>query len=158
MTDEHEQRSLFQLQGIERIRRAIHEEQEYWSVVDVIGWLTDAVNASKLWNTIRSRLTSEGAQETLSQIVELPMRPADGRHRKTDAMTRATLLRLVQSISSPKAEPFKLFLAEAGEDQLSQSEQQGDSVEEMRQRYRKLERDEKWITVRILYLVTRNVW
>jgi DNA-damage-inducible protein D len=156
--NEQDPRSLLLLAGIENIRRVIYDGQEYWSVVDTIGWLTDAANASKAWATIRSRMTSEGAQETLSYIIQLPMQSKDGRHRNTDAMTRQTLLRLVQSVSSPKAEPFKLFLAEAGEDYLSQAEQQVDSVEEMRQRYRKLGRDENWINARILYIVTRNAW
>lgn len=155
--EESTERSLLPLEGVERIRRVIHDGQEYWSVVDVIGYLTDAANASKSWNTIRSRMTSEGAQETLSQIIELPMRSADGRHRRTDAATRQTLLRLIQSISSPKAEPFKLWLAEVGEEQLSQAERQ-DSIEEIRHHYRQLGRDADWINARIIYLVTRNAW
>lgn len=153
----HGQESL-PLAGIERIRRVIHEGQEYWSVVDVVGFLTEATNPSKYWNTMRSRMQSEGAQETLTQIISLPMKSADGRHRKTDAMTRSTLLRLVQSIPSPKAEPFKLFLAEAGEEKITRIEQQADSVEELRQRYRHLGRNEEWINARILYIATRNAW
>jgi len=156
--EEEETQALTPLEGVERIRRVMHEGLEYWSVVDVVGFLTDAANPSKYWNTMRSRMQGEGAQETLSQIIELPMKSADGRHRKTDAMTRQTLLRLVQSIPSGKAEPFKLFLAEAGEEKITQMEQQADSVEELRQRYRKLGRDEDWINARILYIVTRNVW
>lgn len=161
MTEENQsteqQQQLALLEGIDRIRRVIHNGQEWWSVVDVVGFLTNASNPSKYWHTMRSRMQSEGAQETIAQIIELPMRSADGRHRKTDAMTRPTLLRLVQSIPSPKAEPFKLFLAEAGEEQLTQADK-ADSVEEMRQHYRHLGRDEEWITARILYLVTRNAW
>ena len=156
--EEEETQALTPLEGVERIRRVMHEGQEYWSVIDVIGFLTDAANPSKYWNTMRSRMQGQGAQETLAQIIELPMKSADGRHRKTDAMTRQTLLRLVQSIPSRKAEPFKLFLAEAGEEKITQMEQQADSVEELRQRYRKLGRDEDWINARILYIVTRNVW
>ena len=156
--EQQEQQALLPLQGIERIRRIIHEGQEYWSVVDVVGFLTEAANPSKYWNTMRSRMQSEGAQETLTHILSLPMKSADGRHRKTDAMTRSTLLRLVQSIPSSKAEPFKLFLAEAGEEKITQMEQQADSVEELRQRYRKLGRKEEWINARILYLATRNAW
>lgn len=153
-------RSLLALAGIENIRRAVIDGIEYWSVVDTIGWLLNAgsaSNASKYWNKIRVRMTSEGARETLEQIIQIPMKSLDGRHRNTDAMTRSTLLRLVQSVSSPKAEPFKIFLAEAGEEQLIQAEQQ-DSVEQMRQHYRKLGREEQWIDARILYLVTRNAW
>ena len=153
-------RSLLVLAGIENIRRTFIDGVEYWSVVDTIGWLLNAgsaSSASKYWNKIRARMTSEGARETLAQIIQIPMKSQDGRHRNTDAMTRATLLRLVQSVSSPKAEPFKIFLAEAGEEQLIQAEQQ-DSVEQMRQHYRKLGREERWIDARILYLVTRNVW
>jgi hypothetical protein len=103
-------------------------------------------------------MQSEGAKETLSQIVQLPMKSADGRLRKTDAMNRPTLLRLVQSIPSPKAEPFKLFLAQAGEEILTEIEQQSDSLEAMRDHYRRLKRDEEWITARIIYIATRNAW
>lgn len=159
MADEGQQeRSLISLEGIEHIRRVIHEGQEYWSVIDVIGFLTGAAHPGKYWNTMRSRMHGEGAQETLSQIIELPMRSADGRLRKTDAMTRQTLLRLVQSIPSPKAEPFKLFLAEAGDEILTQMEQQAYSVDALRQHYRELGRDENWITARIIYIATRNGW
>lgn len=156
--EEEQQQALMPLEGVERIRRAIHEGQEYWSVVDVIGFLTEAAHPSKYWYTMRSRMNSEGAQETLSQIIELPMKSADGRLRKTDAMNRATLLRLVQSIPSPKAEPFKVFLAQAGEEVLTQVEQQSDTLEAMRDHYRRLKRDEEWINARILYIATRNAW
>ncbi|GAC1672340.1 MAG: hypothetical protein NVS9B9_29740 [Ktedonobacteraceae bacterium] len=157
-SSEEERQALTPLAGVERIRRVMHEGQEYWSVVDVVGFLTETANPSKYWNTMRSRMQGEGAQETLAQIIELPMKSADGRHRRTDAMTRQTLLRLVQSIPSHKAEPFKIFLAEAGEEKISQMEQQADSVEELRQRYRKLGREEDWINARILYIITRNAW
>jgi len=153
-----EQRVLLPLEGVEHIRRVMHEDQEYWSVVDVVGFLTEAANPSKYWHTMRSRMQSEGAQETLSQIIEIPMKSADGRLRKTDAMNRATLLRLIQSIPSPRAEPFKLFLAEAGEETLTEIERQNDTLEAMRDHYRQLERDEEWITARIIYIATRNAW
>lgn len=153
---DQEQQSL--LSGIEKIRRMIHEGQEYWSVVDVVGFLTGASDPSKYWYTIRSRMKSEGGQETLAQILELPMRAADGRLRRTAAMTRPTLLRLVQSIVSPKAEPFKLFLAEAGDEKLTQMERQAENLDAMRDHYRQLDRDEEWITARIVYIATRNAW
>ena len=154
--EQQEQHALLLLAGVERIRRVLHEGQEYWSVIDVIGFLTDAATPSKYWNTMRSRMQSEGARETLSQIIQLPMRSADGRLRKTDAMTRPTLLRLLQSIPSPKAEPFKLFLAEAGEEILTEVEQQSNTLEGLRDHYRRLHHDEEWITARILYIATRN--
>jgi DNA-damage-inducible protein D len=156
--EQQEQHALLPLAGVERIRRVIHEGQEYWSVIDVIAFLTDAATPSKYWNTMRSRMRTEGARETLSQIIQLPMRSADGRLRKTDAMTRPTLLRLLQSIPSPKAEPFKLFLAEAGEEILTEVEQQSNTLEGLRDHYRRLHRDEEWITARILYIATRNAW
>jgi hypothetical protein len=156
--ERQERQGLIPLAGIERIRRVIHEGQEYWSVVDVVGFLTGATNPSKYWHTMRSRMQSEGAQETLSHIIELPLKSADGRLRKTDAMNQQTLLRLVQSIPSPKAEPFKLFLAEAGNEVLTDIEQHTDSLEAMRDHYRQLKRDEEWITARIIYIATRNAW
>lgn len=158
MENEEDKRALLPLAGVERIRRVMHEGQEYWSVVDVVGFLTDAATPSKYWHTMRSRMQSEGAQETLSQIIDIPMKSADGRLRKTAAMNRQTLLRLVQSIPSPRAEPFKLFLAEAGDEVLTEIEQQSDTLEAMRDHYRKLKRDEEWITARIIYIATRNAW
>ncbi len=156
--EEERQQTLIPFEGIERIRRVMHEGQEYWSVIDVVGFLTEAANPSKYWHTMRSRMRSEGAQETLAQIIELPMKSADGRLRKTDAMNRQTLLRLVQSIPSPKVEPFKLFLAQAGEEVLTEIEQRSDTLEAMRDHYRRLRRDEEWINARILYIATRNAW
>ena len=155
---QQEPRELLLLEGVERIRRVMHEGQEYWSVVDVIAFLTDSANPSKYWYVMRKRMQTEGARETLSQIIALPMRSADGRLRQTDAMTRPTLLRLVQSIPSPKAEPFKLFLAEAGEETLTEIERQSDTLESLRDHYRQLKRDEDWITARIIYIATRNAW
>ncbi|MBV9689451.1 MAG: hypothetical protein JO202_07045 [Ktedonobacteraceae bacterium] len=156
--EEEKQQAVTLLEGVERIRRVIHEGQEYWSVIDVVGFLTEAAHPSKYWHTMRSRMQSEGAQETLSQMVELPMKSADGRLRKTDAMNRQTLLRLVQSIPSPKAEPFKLFLAQVGDERLTEIEQQSETLEAMRDHYRQLKRDEEWITARIIYIATRNAW
>lgn len=150
-------RSLLSLTGFEYVRRVIHNGQEYWSVVDVVGWLTEAPDPSKQWTNIWRRMTGEGAKETLSQIIKLPMKSADGRLRRTDAVNRQALLRLIQSISSPKTEPLKLFLAEAGDEKITQSERQ-DSLEEVRQKYRSMGRDEDWINARILYIVTRNAW
>jgi hypothetical protein len=158
MEHEGERQAVIPLEGVERIRRVVHEGQEFWSVVDVVGFLTGAANPSKYWHTMRSRMQSEGAQETLAQIIEIPMKSADGRLRKTAAMNRQTLLRLVQSIPSPKAEPFKLFLAQAGDEVLTEIEQKSDTLEAMRDHYRKLKRDEEWITARIIYIATRNAW
>jgi hypothetical protein len=138
-----EQRELLLLEGVERIRRVMHEGQEYWSVVDVIAFLTDSADPSKYWYVTRKRMQTEGARETLSQIIALPMRSTDGRLRQTDAMTRLTLLRLAQSIPSPKVELFKLFLAEAGEETLTEIEQQSDTLESLRDHYRQLKCDEE---------------
>jgi len=78
--DERQQEppSLLLLEGVERIRRVLHEGQEYWSVVDVIAFLTDSANPSKYWYVVQKRMQSEGARETLSQIIQLPMSSADG--------------------------------------------------------------------------------
>jgi len=138
-----DERELLPLEGVERIRRVIHEGQEYWSVVDVVGFLTEAANPSKYWSTMRSRMQSEGAQETLAQIIELPMKSADGRHRKTDAMTRQTLLRLVQSIPSPNNladhnTRMELILRALGEETATGLHQKNES-----QGYGKIERDVK---------------
>lgn len=99
-----------------RIRTAWDEEGEelYFSVVDVIGVLTDSKEPRRYWSDLKIKLKSEG-NELYEKIVQLKMTATDGKKRLTDVVNTEELLRIIQSIPSPKAEPFKMWLAQVGQ-------------------------------------------
>lgn len=93
------------------------EDQWYYSVIDVIAALTDSKNPSAYWRKLKQRLSEEG-NETVTNCHKLKLEAADGKMRLTDVANTEQLLRIIQSIPSPKAEPFKLWLAQTGADHL----------------------------------------
>ena len=109
-----------------RIRTAWDEEKEEWyfSVVDVVAVLTDqpdARHASTYWAVLKKRLNNEGAGQLLTNCKQLKMTASDGKRRLTDAADTEQLLRIIQSIPSPKAEPFKLWLAQVGQERIEET-------------------------------------
>ena len=109
----------------QRIRTAWDEEKEEWyfSVVDVVAVLTDqpdARHASTYWAVLKKRLNNEGAGQLLTNCKQLKMTASDGRKRMTDVADTQQLLRLIQSIPLPKAEPFKLWMAQVAAERLDQ--------------------------------------
>ena len=104
-----------------KIRTAWNEEEEEWyfSVVDVVEVLTDSVDATAYWRKLKQRLKQEG-NETVTNCHGLKMLAADGKMRMTDVVCTPNLLRLIQSIPSPKAEPFKMWLAQVGSERLDE--------------------------------------
>lgn len=123
-----EQNDKIQLFEDKRIRTAWDEEKEEWyfSIVDVVAVLTDQPDtrhASTYWAVLKNRLKEEGANELLTNCKQLKLRATDGKRRATDVADTQQLLRIIQSIPSPKAEPFKLWLAEATTTQLSKQRQ-----------------------------------
>ena len=106
-----------------RIRTAWNEETEEWyfSVVDVVGVLTDSPNPRKYWSVLKTRLKKEGS-ELATNCSQLKLKShTDGKYYKTDVADTEQLLRIVQSIPSPKAEPFKLWLAQVGKERLEET-------------------------------------
>ena len=110
-----EQNDKIQLFVNKRIRTAWDEEKEEWyfSIVDVVGILTDSKDPTAYWRKLKQRLKEEG-NETVTNCHGLKMKAADGKRRLTDVADTEQLLRIIQSIPSPKAEPFKLWLAQVG--------------------------------------------
>ena len=106
-----------------KIRSSWNEEEEKWyfSIVDVVGILTDSPNPRKYWSVLKTRLKQEGSQLT-TDCSQLKMQAADGKFYITDAANTEQLLRLIQSIPSPKAEPFKLWLARVGYERIEETE------------------------------------
>ena len=109
-----------------RIRTAWDEEKEEWyfSIVDVVGVLTDqpdARHASTYWAVLKKRLNEEGANELLTDCKQFKMTAADGKKCLTDVADTEQLLRIIQSIPSPKAEPFKMWLAQVGRERIEET-------------------------------------
>lgn len=104
------------------IRTAWNEQEEEWyfSVVDVVGVLTESENPSTYWKVLKNRLKKEGSQ-LVTNCNQLKMQSSDGKFYKTDCMNTEQILRLVQSIPSKKAEPFKMWLAEVGRERIEET-------------------------------------
>ena len=105
---------------------------------------------------MKKRAAAEGFEETLKQLETVRLKAADGKLRETEVANRQTLLRLVQSIASPKAEPFRLWLAEAGEEKLQQAEDRANDERKLRAEYKAKGYDDKWIDQRIEADTNRN--
>lgn len=142
------------------IRRVYDESTETWwfSVIDVVQVLTqqaDDLTARKYWNQLKRRLANEGSQ-LVTACHQLKMPAADGKQRLTDAATAETLLRLVQSIPSPKAEPIKLWLAKVGYERMQELADPALSLARARQTWQQHGRSDKWIQQRMTGQETRN--
>ena len=142
------------------IRRVYDENADIWwfSVVDVVQVLTqqpDDLTARKYWNQLKRRLDKEGSQ-LVTSCHQLKMPAADGKLRLTDAATAETLLRLVQSIPSPKAEPIKLWLAKVGYERMQEMSDPALSLDRARETWQQHGRSDKWIQQRMTGQETRN--
>lgn len=142
------------------IRRLYDEATDTWwfSVVDVVQVLTqqaDYQTARKYWNQLKGRLAKEGS-ESVTACHRLKLPAADGKNYLTDCATAPTLLRLVQSIPSPKAEPIKLWLAKVGYERMQELADPAQALERARQTWQQLGRSDKWIQQRMTGQETRN--
>lgn len=138
------------------VRRIWHNGEWYYSVVDVIAVLTDSPRPKLYWSNIKNRATSEGFEETVKEVVSLKLVSADKKLRETDAANEQTLFRLIQSIPSPKAEPFRLWLAQVGVEHVRQLGNAQHLLDKKKGEYRKKGYSEDWIDQRINNDITRN--
>ena len=130
-------------------------EDYYFSIIDVIEVLTNSKNPSQYWRTLKSRLNEEGNQ-TVTNCHRLKLPAKDGKMRLTDVADTKHLLRIIQSVPSPKAEPFKLWLAQVGKERLDEIADPEKAIERAIQTYRKKGYSEEWITQRIRSIETRK--
>ena len=142
------------------IRRIYDEKKEVWyfSVVDIIRALIqqpDFQAGRKYWNKLKERLKAEGSQ-TVTNCHQLKMQAEDGKMRITDVADPETLLRLIQSVPSPKAEPIKLWLAKVGYERMQEMADPEKSLNRARENWQKHGRSEKWIQQRMMGQETRN--
>lgn len=131
------------------------EEAWYFSIVDVVSVLTESKNPQTYWRVLKKRLSDEGNQ-TVTNCNGLKMRAADGKMRMTDAGTTEQILRLIQSIPSPKAEPFKLWLARVGKERMDEAFDPELAIERAIEFYRRKGYTEDWISQRLFSIRVRK--
>ena len=139
-----------------QIRRVWHNEEWWFSVVDVVEVLTESPRPRKYWNALKTKLQNEGHVELSQFMGQLKMPSHDGKMRETDAANTEGMFRIIQSIPSPKAEPFKMWLAKVGYERIQEIENPELAAERARQNYRDLGYDEAWIETRLQTIVTRG--
>lgn len=140
-----------------QIRSVWNEEEQQWyfSVIDVVGALTDSVDPSAYWRKLKQRLISEG-NETVTNCHRLKMQAADGKMRLTDVANTKNMLRIIQSIPSPKAEPFKQWLAQVGSERIAEIENPELAQKRIRDTYRAKGYSDEWIEQRIRGIAIRD--
>ena len=150
-------KSKIQLFGKANVRSVWDEEQEKWwfSIVDIVEILTDSENPRRYWSDLKRKLKSEGSQ-LYENIVQLKLQAADGKLYLTDVADTEQVLRIIQSIPSKKAEPFKLWLAKVGEERIDETIDPELSIDRAIQNYRRLGYSENWINQRIKSIEVRK--
>ena len=141
-----------------KVRTVWDDEQEKWyfSVVDVVAILTDSANPQTYWRVLKKRLIAEGNQ-TVTNCNALKMRAADGKMRMTDVADLQQIFRIIQSIPSPKAEPFKQWMAGVASERIDQMQDPELSIEQAVNDYRRLGYSESWINQRLKSIEVRKL-
>ena len=150
--------SSIQLFEDQKIRTAWDAEKEEWyfSIIDVISVLTGTANPRRYWSDLKRKLKTEGANELYEKIVQLKMLSSDGKRYKTDVANTEQLLRIIQSIPSPKAEPFKAWLAMVGKERIEETIDPEQAIDRALDTYLKKGYSEEWIHQRLLAIRIRN--
>jgi hypothetical protein len=153
----NEERSLVAFEN-HKIRRIYDEKTETWyfSVIDVVGALTDSINSRDYWFKMKIRVKTEDGFELSTICRQLKLRSSDGKKYSTDCADVEGLLRIIQSIPSPKAEPFKQWLAKVGYERLQDMSDPARSLDRAREYWKQHGRSEKWIQQRMMGQETRN--
>ena len=140
-----------------KVRAIWDDEQEEWyfSIVDVISILTDSPNPRKYWSVLKTRLKREGSELT-TNCSQLKMQAADGKKYLTDVANTEQLFRLIQSVPSPKAEPFKLWIAQVAKERLDQMQDPELSIEQAMADYKRLGYSDNWINQRLKSIEIRK--
>jgi hypothetical protein len=132
-----------------------NNEKWYFSIIDVVEILTESPNARKYWSVLKSRLKKEGSQ-LATNCSQLKLKSSDGKFYKTDVADTAQIFRLIQSIPSPKAEPFKLWLAKVGGERLDEMQDPELSIDRALEYYLRLGYSESWINQRLKSIEIRK--
>ena len=156
--DELKNNGAIQLFEDKKIRTAWDEKQEEWyySIVDVISVLTGTENPRRYWSDLKRKLKAEGAVEVYEKIVQLKMTAPDGKKRLTDVANTEQLLRIIQSVPSPKAEPFKAWLAMVGRERIEETIDPEQAIDRALDTYLEKGYSEEWVHQRLLAIRIRN--
>jgi len=140
-----------------KVRTLWDDEQEKWyfSIIDIIEILTDSANSRRYWSDLKRKLIVEGSQ-LYDKIVQLKMKSADGKFYKTDVADAEQLFRLIQSIPSPKAEPFKLWLAQIANERLDEMQDPELTIDRAMEQYFRMGYSESWINQRLKSIEIRK--
>ena len=142
-----------------KVRSYYDENTEHWyfSIIDIVGILTESKNPRRYWSDLKAKLTEEeGFSQLYEKIVQLKLKSTDGKKYNTDCANVETLLRIIQSIPSKKAEPVKQWLAKVGYERMKEMADPSTAIDRARETYKKLGRSDKWIQQRMTGQETRN--
>ena len=128
-----------------KIRRVIHQNEWWFSVIDVIGALTDSIQPSKYWTAMKARVNSEDGFQLSTNCRQLKLKSSDGKKYETDCANTEEIFRIIQSIPSPKAEPFKRWLAKVGYERIQEIENPELAMDRMKEIYEKKGYPKDWI-------------
>ena len=150
-----EQNKLSPFEGKE-IRKVWHDGQWYFNVADVIGILTDSKDPKAYWRKLKQRLIAEGGNEVVTNCHALKFEAPDGKNYKSDAANTESVLRIVMSVPSPKAEPLRMWLAQAGAERMQETENPELGFERMSAIYKAKGYSDEWIKERLQSIETRK--
>ena len=150
--DDDKQITIFQ----ENIRRSFQNGEWWFSIIDVVAVLSESKRPRKYWSDLKAKLNDEGFNQLSAKIGQLKMTASDGKQRVTDVANRETILRIIQSIPSPNAEPFKQWLAKVGNERLEEEQDPSLILERLKERYYSLGYTKEWIDRRIQSVIIRG--
>ena len=150
-----EKNQLIPFEGAE-IRKIWHNDQWYFSIIDVIQILTETDRPRKYWSDLKAKLTAEGYDQLSEKIGQLKMKATDGKNRLTDVANTEGVLRIVMSVPSPKAEPLKLWLAQVGKERIEETQNPELTSERMAEIYKAKGYSDEWITNRMQSIEARK--
>jgi DNA-damage-inducible protein D len=140
-----------------QIRQVCHNDEWHFAVVDVIGAVTDSSNPRRYWSDLKSKMAeNEGFNELYEEIVQLPFPAADGKMYKSDACNTETLFRIIQSVPSPKAEPFKKWLAKVGYERIQEIQDPEIAIKRALMTYKAKGYSDEWINARVQTIASRK--
>ena len=155
MVDEQINSKLAVFQG-KHIRRILHNEEWWFSVIDIIEVLTDSSIPKRYWSDLKRKLSKEGYSELYEKIVQLKFASTDGKYYATDCANTETMFRIIQSIPSPKVEPLKRWLARVGKERIEEIENPELAMERMKELYARKGYPKEWIDKRTRGIAVRQ--
>lgn len=138
------------------IRRIEYKNEIYYSVVDIVGAISESKAPRQYWNDLKKKLLNEENFQLSEKILQLKLKSSDGKKYSTDVATRETIFRIIQSISSPNAEPFKLWFAKLAEERIRETIDPSLAIERARKTYIRKGYNEEWTNTRIKSIGARN--